>query len=377
MSPPSLLPPGTELALVVPGLGPGGAERVVTGLANWWSAVGHKVSVLTLAGPLPPPFYALSPAVDLVPLDLQSTTTSIGAAVAANLSRVARLRKAILGQHGCVISFIDVTNVLVLLATIGTGIPVVAAERTHPSTTPAGAVWRRLRKWTYSRAAVVVVQTEAARQDLERSVRCRTAVIPNPVWSSPLIGPSAPRVGTKWVIGVGRLTHAKGFDLLIRAFADVARARPDWGLRLVGDGPDRAELERLAGECGIHSRLEWTGVVQDPATWFRASDVFCLPSRYEGFPNVLCEAMAAGLPAVAADCPSGPREIVTDGVDGLLIPPEDVAALARALATLVDDPTRRQQLGARARAVADRFAPAFVLERWERTLIDSGCVRPA
>ncbi|MGI9657815.1 MAG: glycosyltransferase, partial [Gaiellaceae bacterium] len=161
-------------------------------------------------------------------------------------------------------------------------------------------------------------------------------------------------------VAVGRLHEQKGFDLLIDALSDV----PDVSLRLVGDGVERASLEAHATARGVYERVEFLGWLDDPTPELERGDIFVLPSRYEGLPLSIIEAMFAELPVVAADVGSV-RELVVDGETGLLVPPEDVQAIAAAMTSLAGDRERRRRLGsaARERALA-RFSLETMLERY-------------
>jgi glycosyltransferase involved in cell wall biosynthesis len=361
-----------RLTLVISGLGPGGAERVATTLANAWAARGAAVTLFTLDDGRTPPFYPLVPAVAHRPLAIAGASGSPMAAVANNLRRLRALRRAIrVSRPDVVLSFMDQTNVLTLLATRGLGLPVVVAEHNDPGSQPIGRVRGALRRLLYPRAATVAMLTERAAAAFPPSIRRRARVVPNPIVVAAVSPASRTGDDGRVLAAVGRLDDQKGFDLLLRAFAQVAPAHPWWRLTIRGEGPRRADLERLRDELGLADRVALPGATDRLHDELATADLFVLSSRYEGFPMALGEAMALGLPVVAFDCPTGPREIVTPGVDGVLVPPEDVPALAAALDRLMGDPAARARLAAAAPKVLDRFGLEPVLAIWDDILADA------
>jgi glycosyltransferase involved in cell wall biosynthesis len=167
------------------------------------------------------------------------------------------------------------------------------------------------------------------------------------------------------VVAAGRYAGEKGYDRLIDAFAAVAGRHPGWTLKIFGHGPLRAPLQRQAERLGLADRVLLPGLAADIEQELLDSSVFALSSIHEGLPMALAEAMACGVPCVAFDCAPGVREIVTDGVDGLVVPPRDVDALAEGLDRVMADEPLRRRLGEAARASVRRFAPDQVLAQWE------------
>ncbi len=170
------------------------------------------------------------------------------------------------------------------------------------------------------------------------------------------------------LVAMGRLVPQKGFDLLLRAFAQCAATYSDWTLRLLGEGAEEKNLRALASELGIGDQVEFAGLVRNAHVVLHRADLFVLSSRFEGMPNALLEAMACGLPVVSFDCPSGPRDVIRHGVDGLLVPPENVEDLATALDQLMSSESERKRLGSSARAVVERFSLERVLRMWDEAL---------
>lgn len=172
-------------------------------------------------------------------------------------------------------------------------------------------------------------------------------------------------LSTPVVVAAGRYAGEKGYDRLIDAFAAVAERHPGWLLKIFGHGPLHGPLQKQAERLGLADRVLLPGLAADIESELRGSSVFALSSIHEGLPMALAEAMACGVPCVAFDCAPGVREIITDGVDGLVVPPRDVDALAEGLDRLMGDEALRRRLGAAARTSVRRFAPDQVLAQWE------------
>ena len=166
------------------------------------------------------------------------------------------------------------------------------------------------------------------------------------------------------VLALGRLTHQKGFDLLLEAFAGVRAAGIPAELTIVGEGEAEDALRSQAARLGVAAAVRFAGFQDNPPAYYGHADVFVLSSRYEGMPNAVLEAMACGCPVVAFDCPHGVREIIDDGVNGVLVPPEDVSGLRDALLRVLCSPETRERLrGRMPRKLAAFDAPA-IARRW-------------
>ncbi|BDU70056.1 glycosyl transferase [Geothrix oryzae] len=397
---PSLVAQGTEesasatprLVLFTHAITSGGAERVLTTLANAWAAKGWDVILVTLDDGQVPPFYPVDPLVCQVKLAVSRRSAAGQALAEAGAdrgvlrwlmrSKLATLwnlsRRALRVRHGLmdldpdlVISFIDQVNILTLVALAGSGIPVIVSERIDPAHHRIGWAWSALRVMTYPWADRLVVQGEGIQKQFHGRVRRRSRVIPNPVICAPVHAVPADTARTgRTLVAVGRLVPQKGFDMLLKAFARLTPEHPDWKLVIWGEGPERPVLEQLRTELGLEECSTLPGNHPRIYEALAESDLFVLSSRFEGFPNALCEAMATGLPVVSFDCPSGPAQIIRPGLDGFLIPLGDQEALVQALGRLMADASLRASMGARAREVVDRFSLGQILGLWEACIAE-------
>jgi GalNAc-alpha-(1->4)-GalNAc-alpha-(1->3)-diNAcBac-PP-undecaprenol alpha-1,4-N-acetyl-D-galactosaminyltransferase len=356
---------------MISSLGPGGAERVMTLLADALAARGHDVCLLTLADPNGD-FFSVGPRVRRVALALSGDSKTTLQAVRNNLCRVRAIRRAVSDNAPeAIISFMTNTNVLAILACSRLPVRVIVSERVDPRGHRVERLWSVLRLLLYRRADALVVQTGEAAAWFRQRLPGRVAVtaIANPVarvGEAP--SPTVTRIPRPFILAAGRLVHQKGFDLLITAFAKVTERCPSLRLAIAGEGPDRAALLELATRLGLETRVFLLGRVAALPALMRQAHAFVLSSRYEGFPNVLLEALANGLPVVSTDCPSGPREILLDSQYGLLVSREDPGALAEALVRISTDEDLRQRLSSVGPAAIDRYGVESVVAAWESVL---------
>lgn len=354
--------------MVISSLGGGGAERAVAEFSAHWASLGHSLSVVTWDASDAPDAYPLAGGVRRIGLNVRRNSAGVGSAVVNVARRVLALRLELLhARPDVLVSFMDSTNVVSLLATRGLGIPVVIAERTDPeANVTLSRIWRLLRRLTYRWASQVVVQTRAAADWLDRHCATRAVVIPNLLRHLPPAGPMQAR--ERMVVSVGRLAWEKDPETLIRAFAAVFSRRPDWRLVLVGEGPLRDELAVLTDQLGLGSATQFAGFARTPEQWMARAALFVLSSRFEGFPNALLEAMAMGVAVVSTDCPSGPREMIENGVNGRLFQVGDVQGLAALLAELMDDEAQRARLAQAATEVRNWHSPERIMAKWDAVL---------
>ncbi|MGD0294053.1 MAG: glycosyltransferase family 4 protein [Terracidiphilus sp.] len=258
--------------------------------------------------------------------------------------------------------------IIALLATLVTNVRLAVWEHfalSHSITKWRGKLARRLAAVLASR---IVTLTE---RDTELYAKLfapsgTITTIPNIV-----IRPGMEKaVRRQEILAMGRLVPQKGFDLLLEAWSAASRKLPDWTLRIVGDGPMRAQLVRQASALGIETRVIFAPFSDDPYSLFSQCGIFVLSSRFEGLGFVLIEAMICGAACISFDCQNGPREVIRNGVNGLLVPAERVDDLASAMVKLGENPMLRQRLGSAARSVSRPFSEPRVAARWHEVLYD-------
>ncbi len=264
-----------------------------------------------------------------------------------------------------------------VLVTTRPGLNLVAARFANPSVLRVGqehlflanhppALRRQIARH-YPKLDLVSVLTERDAEDYRAYLggRVRVVRVPNAVPD-----PGIRRAGdAKVVIAAGRLTRQKGFDLLVDAFAQVAHRYPDWQLHIYGSGEERGRLLAQILRLRLERQVRLMGYSGTLSEKLSQAALYAMSSRVEGFPMVLLEAMAVGLPVVSFDCTNGPADLVRQGANGVLVPAGDVGGLADALCTMMADPGRRARMGEAARATAREYDIGRISHRWE-TLFD-------
>jgi glycosyltransferase involved in cell wall biosynthesis len=354
-----------RIAFILPSFTAGGAERVASLLCNEWVERGHKVAALTFESESDQQVYSLDPRVKLLRIDALNRSRGLATRIATNIRRVTRLRAELKAfRPDAIVAFTTEANLVAIWAASGLGIPVVISERNQPDRPGLSRFTRAVRRASYPLAAALVVQTDAIAEWSRRRFRLPVHVLPNPVRLASWIARPRAEREQKEIVAAGRLVPQKGFDLLLASFAALAPAHPDGRLVIYGEGSERQRLEAEARRLGLGERLVLPGVREDLAAAFAGADVFVLPSRYEGYPNVLLEALASGLAVVATDCPGATAEILQGGKYGLLVEPDNVAALTAALDRVMSDLALRQRFAAQAREAVPTLDVGVVGERW-------------
>lgn len=337
----------------------GGIERFIAQFANTMAQRGHQVFLFT---------YAPRKAVSRFPLSSSIHVSQY--AFSGDRAHIPALREKILACAPDVcISPASYNNHLLWCAALeGTGIPWIYSEHNNPWIIETER-WNRVERQAVLCAADAVhLLLDSYRATVPVAVQKNIRVIPNPLD----ILPSARQIPTgkqyQTLLSLGRLAENKQNILLVRAFALLTPEFPTWRLEIWGEGDDRAALQREATSLGVQKSVLLPGATSTPQEQYTTADIFCMPSRYEGFGLTVIEAMACGLPVVGFAGCSGVNELVRHGENGLLAPDMNADSLAATLRTLMKNAELRRLMGKNALCSAQAFAPTRIFDAWEDLL---------
>jgi GalNAc-alpha-(1->4)-GalNAc-alpha-(1->3)-diNAcBac-PP-undecaprenol alpha-1,4-N-acetyl-D-galactosaminyltransferase len=356
-----------RICCFIPSLRSGGAERVLTELVNYLSSKGYDVTFVTLDNPKYSPFYTVNNTVNLVQLDLIQEEGTCFRRALHLLKRIQTLRCFIKNlQPDVIISFIDIMNILTMLATVFLKIRVIVCERTNPRYHKIPKFYQWLRTLTYPFAAKVVVQTQSAANFFSPFIQKKMMIVPNVV-RKPAEVIQTVSAKVQHIISVGRLSFEKDHQTLIRAFALLIKDMPHLTLTIYGEGPERKKLERVIHDLGLGHVVSLPGDIYHIEEKLLKSDLFVFSSIFEGFPNALCEAMAVGLPVIASNC-SGSVDIIDDGKNGVLFPIGHVEKLYKTMLQLIHDEAKRQTLSSHAKQITELYSENKIYVKWHNII---------
>ncbi|OEU86326.1 UDP-glucose--polyglycerol phosphate glucosyltransferase [Streptomyces abyssalis] len=381
--------------LLLHAYGTGGTIRTVFNQAEAMAAAGHDVEVISVLRRRAAPRFPLDSRVRLRALVDERESTRTAAAGRGPLARARDARRARdagraprhvpRGEFGYELFSLQAEKAVIrllrevrdgVLVSTRPGLNFLVAKYARPEVVCVAQEHMNLGTYKkdiraaitslYDRFDAVAVLTHGDREEYERVLPgTRVVRIPNAVHAVEQQRRST--YTNKVAVAAGRLFWQKGFDLLIPAFAQAVREHPDWQLRIFGTGERRDELRALITEYELYNHVFLMGHTSHLDDELTNASFYVLSSRFEGLPMVMLEAMTHGLPVVSFDCPTGPADVITDGKDGLLVPPDDIDALGSAISRLMADEGLRADVGAAALATArSSYSPAAVQPQWER-----------
>ncbi len=352
-----------KIDIVTKAMTSGGAERVIAQLANYF--VTHGICCRIITTDDREVMYQLNEKVKVVPIGKRSDNKVIDRVV-----RYSVLRKVVLSDRpDVVLTMPEDTGIYVILALLGTKIPVYVSERNNPWVMPDVKITRFLRKIAYPFATGVIFQTEMAKSFFSPRIQKKGVVLPNPVDASRI---PAPYEGEreKRFVAVGRLEPQKNFPLLIRAFAEFHKEIQGYKLTIYGEGRERKKLENLIKDLGMQNNIELPGRDKDVLNKINNAAAFILSSDYEGMPNALIEAMCMGMPVISTDCPSGgPNELIDNGSNGILVPVGNIRAMVQAMEKIVI-PEENKKISRRAYENRKHLTDVKTFNKWCECLFE-------
>ena len=346
-------------------LGRGGAERVISNLAGVLSEDTSNEVILVTSKKVDLE-YELNPKVRRIVLLEDGCKAR---KIKRNMLLIKSLRATLKSELvDIAVAFTPEPNFRLLLAARNLKIKTIVSVRNDPKKEYPNAVYKLLANVMYKRATRIVFQTPDAQNCFPASIRKKSLVIMNQVndkFYSTQINENG-----KDIITLGRLTEQKNHKLLIEAFSEIKDEISE-NLVIYGEGPLRKELEQLVNDLGLQNRVFLPGNTDDAAHVLSNAKIFVLPSDYEGMPNALLEALATGLPCISTDCPcGGPKMVINNNENGILVPIKDKNALSSAIKTLVINQEQANKLGANAKASAKMFSPDAIISEWKKCLFD-------
>lgn len=354
-----------RILIAIHSLKVGGMEKVTSGLVNY---LAHKEDLeihLMLYGIKRDVFYEINPNITIHKPSFEFDNNN---RILSALKTLVFLRNTIkdLNPHS-VLSFGEYWNNMILLSMIGLRIPVYIADRSTPLK-DLGKLQNLLRTLLYPKAKGLIVQTKLAKKIYIKKFRkLNIEVIGNPI--SSINSSTVKRENV--ILTVSRLIETKHIDRLITIFSKLRV--PEWKLVVVGENAKkqntRERLEKLVYDMNLTKRVVFAGNQKDVNSFYLKSKIFAFTSSSEGFPNVIVEAMAAGLPVISYDCAAGPSEIITNGEDGFLIPLFDDCLFQKKLEYLMENEEIRYKMGLKAATIKDKFRCDIIYERFLKMIL--------
>jgi len=370
-----------KLLIFLGSLTGGGTERVVSSLSKYLAKKKFSVTVVTLDS-TERDFYRLDNKVQRIAMDVAGATAGIGK-LFDNIRRVYLFRKILKKQKpDIVLGMITRHAVISLIASAGLPVKVAVSERNYPAKRKNHSMWELLRSVFYRFADMHVVQTKKIAEWVEGNAGAKNVrVIPNSIsWPiarfKPILLPeNYIQPAEKLILAAGTFKHQKGFDLLLKAAVKLLPYYPSWKLVILGEEKNesgsrglREQFENIIAENGLIGRILLPGRAGNIGEWFERADIFVLSSRFEGFPNVLLEAMASGCASVSFDCDTGPSDLIKQKENGILVPPGETGALEAQIRHLIDNPALRKEISGKARKVREFYSEEKVLGEWAEVL---------
>lgn len=350
-----------RVAFVIGTMSGGGAERVISVLANWFSKQDYKVSVITIIDDNIS--YELNRNIKYYP-NKKKNRGKINRIVNRYIFTRNRLKDI---KPDIIVSFTTEVNIYVLLASIGLNIKTIISERNDPIKDPPSKITRLIRKLVYRFSDRFIFQTDDARNYFSKKIQRNSNIIPNPLKPN-LPDPFNGKRKNEFVT-VARLSKQKNLKMLIDAFSLFSKNNSDFILKIYGEGPLRDELIEYINQKGLNQRIFLMGFEKDIHKKIIASKCFILTSNYEGISNSMIESLAIGLPTICTDCPAGgARMFIKNNVNGILVPVGDVQYLYKEMERVVNESGLLDILSTNSVRIRDELSEYKICAKWEEEI---------
>lgn len=349
-----------RIGFLISSLAVGGAERATVSLSNSMARMGHEVVIITLHDG--ENFYDADGDITIYPLNFKEEDDG---KIKKGLKKAYNLRRVLKSMGlDVIITMSSLLAVYGVIACAFTGTKVIGSERSNPYRHYADFPFSAVKKLSAAMADGYVFQTRAAREYYPKRAAKKSMVIPNGIFGN-IPAETVPfHLREKKVYAMGRLTPEKGFDVLIKAFALFSQSHGEYTLTIFGEGREHSNLRDLAESLGISEKVNLPGADKNACLKISGGRMFVLSSRFEGMPNVLIEAMACGMPVIAANCPMGPSELITNVKNGILVRVDDPEGMAFAMCDLADDEFLSRRLSENALKMRERLSIEKITGEW-------------
>lgn len=343
-----------KISFVIGEMRRGGAERVISVLANNYAQHGWNVDIITLFGDNSE--YKLD---NRIKIRFISSNVDSNNYYKSSLSWIPQIRNYVIKEKpDYIVPFITRIGLLTIISTLGLNCSIIVSERNDPKHDRRSLLIRILTNLLFPRAYKVVFQTLRVQSYYSKRIRSNSVVIENPISVSVKAG-----IPSKRIISAGRLQPQKNQKLLINAFSDFIKIQSDYSLTIYGEGPLRKDLEKLILDLGLQNKVFLPGNINDLHQQYIDADMFVLSSDYEGMSNALMEAMMIGLPCVSTKC-AGSDEIIQDHLNGLLVDVKDQESLCEAMLEIATNRELNNRLREKAIETSHRFSHDSIFEKW-------------
>lgn len=356
-----------RIAFYIGSLAKGGAERVITNLAQYFNENGYNVAIVTKLKE--DDEYIISDKITRVIADItkEEETKSRLINLYRRIHKLRRIFKEI--NPDVILSFIGKNNLMAIAATRFLKIPVYVSVRSAPKRELGGKGNTLLTFFLFSFAKGVILQTKEAKAFFPKFIQKKAVVLPNSL-NPRFLRPYYQMERKKTIVSVGRLDDNKNQQMLIAVFERLSKEYPDWKLEIYGDGENYGKLEKMIEDKQLKETVYLRGNQPNIESLIEAFSIYVLTSKIEGMPNALMEAMSLGLAVVSTNCPcGGPAELIEHEKNGLLIPVDDKESLYQALKRLIEDKAYREQLSKEAFRTREKFQPKVVNKAWSDYLL--------